>query len=81
MEKKCLAILEVSQKQAFIFSSNKLQDNVINSAIIAWVTQPKFFEEVIADRSIYSEEINFAYAGGGHAVLIFDTKEQAKEFV
>lgn len=81
MEKKCLAILEVSQKQAFIFSSNKLQDNVINSAIIAWVTHPEFFEEVIADRSIYSEEINFAYAGGGHAVLIFDTKEQAKEFV
>lgn len=81
MEKKYLAILEVSRKQAFIFSSNKLQDNVINSAIIVWVTDSDFFETVIQDRTIYSKEKNLVYSGGGYTVLVFDTKEQAKEFV
>lgn len=81
MERKYLVILEVSQKQAFIFSSNKLEDNIINSAIIAWVTDSDFFEKTIGDSAIYSEEKNLVYTGGGHTVLVFDTREQAKEFV
>ncbi len=81
MEKKYLVILEVSQKQAFIFSSNKLKDNVANSAVIAWVTDSDFFQEVIGDASIYKEENNLVYAGGGHTILVFDSKDQAKEFV
>ena len=32
-----LVMLEVSQKQAYIFGSNKLKDNIRNSAIIAWI--------------------------------------------
>ncbi len=81
METKYLVIMEVSQKQAFIFSSNELKDNVTNSAIIAWVTNPKFFEEQISDRSIYSTEKNIVYSGGGHTVLVFDKEENAEKFV
>lgn len=40
-----LTILEVSQKQAYIFSSNKLKDNVTNSAVIAWVMDGDYFEK------------------------------------
>ena len=58
MNQKYLAILEVSQKQAFIFFSNKLKENVINSAIIAWVTSSFFFETITGDPAIYSEEKN-----------------------
>lgn len=81
MIKRYLVILEVSQKQAFIFSSNKLKENVVNSAIIAWVTDSDFFHEVINDNTIYQEEENLVYAGGGHTVLVFDTRDRAKEFV
>lgn len=81
MAKKYLVILEVSQKQAYIFSSNKLKDNVTNSAVIAWVTDSDFFQEIIDDTAIYQEEENLVYAGGGHTVLVFDLEEQAKEFV
>ena len=48
-----LTILEVSQKQAYIFSSNMLKDNVVNSAVIAWIMSPKYFSEVIGDRNIF----------------------------
>ena len=51
-----LTILEVSQKQAYIFSSNMLKDNVVNSAVIAWIMSPKYFSEVIGDRNIFDEE-------------------------
>ena len=40
-----LTILEVSQKQAYIFSSNMLKDNVVNSVVIAWIMSPKYFSE------------------------------------
>lgn len=39
-----LTILEVSQKQAYIFSSNMLKDNVVNSAVIAWIMSKSFKE-------------------------------------
>ena len=35
-----LTMLEVSQKQSYIFSSNKLKDNITNSAVIAWIMSP-----------------------------------------
>ena len=81
METKYLVIMEVSQKQAFIFSSNELKDNVTNSAIIAKVTSPEFFEEVIKDKNIYNTNKNIVYSGGGHTVLVFDKEENAEKFV
>lgn len=80
MCKRYLTMVEISQKQAYIFSSNKLKDNVINSAVIAWITHPEFFEKVTADKSVFSIEQNLVYFGGGHTVLEFETDEKAKLF-
>ena len=51
MNERYLTILEVSQKQAYIFQSNELRSNVLNSADIAWITSGEylFFTE-----SVYS---------------------------
>ena len=79
-----LTILEISQKQAYIFESNKLRDNIINSAVIAWVMSAEYFEEKVAEHNantIFSKEKNIVYSGGGHTVLEFETKEQAHTFV
>lgn len=80
MCKRYLTMIEISQKQSYIFSSNKLKDNILNSAIIAWITHPEYFEEVTADESVFSMEKNLVYFGGGHTVLEFETHEKAKLF-
>lgn len=72
-----LLIVEVSQKQAFIFGSNKLRDNVEASAQIAWVTSPDYFMR--AAGNLYTED-GMVYAGGGHTVLCFENEEKAKAF-
>lgn len=74
-----LTILEVSQKQAYIFSSNMLKDNVVNSAVIAWIMSPEYFSEVIGDS--FDEKKNVVYSGGGHVVLEFADRTVAKDFV
>ena len=80
MGTRYLTILEVSQKQAYIFASNKLQDNITNSAVIAWVMSPEYFEQKAASAELFSIEKNLVYSGGGHTILEFSSKEQAKEF-
>lgn len=72
-----LSILEVSQKQAYIFSSNRLRDNVANSANIAWVTSSDYFQSIGAS---YQEAENLVYAGGGHTVSQFHSQEEAETF-
>lgn len=79
MSTRVLTILEVSQKQAYIFASNKLRDNITNSAEIAWVLDPEYFSDKTAD-TVFSEEENLVYAGGGHTVLTFSARGQAVEF-
>lgn len=74
-----LTILEVSQKQAYIFSSNMLKDNVVNSAVIAWIMSPEYFSEVIGDS--FDKKKNVVYSGGGHVVLEFADRDTAKDFV
>lgn len=72
-----LVMLEVSQKQAYIFGSNKLKDNIRNSAIIAWIMSPEYFEQVINAPEKFNQKDNLVYSGGGHIVLEFPTKESA----
>lgn len=74
---RVLMILEVSQKQAYIFGSRKLRDNIERSAEIRFVTSEKFFKQLCPE--CYSKE-NMVYSGGGHTVLQFDTLEAAKHF-
>ena len=73
-----LLILEISQKQSYIFSSNVLKDNIKNSALIAWVTSSDYFQKRCPQE--YDEDSNLVYAGGGHTVLCFDTEDAAKAF-
>ena len=69
-------ILEVSQKQAYIFASRKLKDNCTRSQQIADVTSRAFFRDAWPR---FSEE-NMVYSGGGHAVVQFDDVESANSF-
>lgn len=78
---RVLAILEVSQKQAFIFSSNKLKDNIENSDIIAWITSANFIEQVVDDKNKFDRNNNLVYAGGGHTILEFEDEVKAKEVI
>lgn len=75
---KVLMILEVSQKQNYIFSSKNLSENVTRSEQIACVTSSKFFPDKAG--AFYCEEKNLIYVGGGHAVLQFACQDQAKSF-
>lgn len=75
---RILTILEVSQKQNYIFSSKKLRANAERSDEIAYVTGSEFFRE--SAQALYDERENLIYAGGGHTVLQFDNREQAVAF-
>ena len=60
MGERYLVITEVSQKQAYVFSSNKLKDNVTNSEAIRRVTSEKYL-------SRFSDKFRTVSEGGGHA--------------
>lgn len=70
--------LEVAKKQAYIFKSTSLKDNVSRSNHIAYVTSSDFFGDIAND--FYKTEENLVYSGGGHSVLKFDSKEKAVKF-
>lgn len=72
---KYLAILEVSRKQEYIFSSKKLKSNALRSAEIAYVTSSEFFSDAAPD--LYQPEEHLVYCGGGHSVLQFSDREAA----
>ena len=76
---KTLVITEVSSKQAYIFSSNKLRENIRRSEEIAYVTGNRAPVELAG--AYYSEPENFVYSGGGHAVYQFDSGDAATAFV
>ncbi len=80
MAERYLTILEVSQKQAYIFQSNELRNNILNSAVIAWVMSESYMEKVAGDAADFSEEKNLVYSGGGHTVLEFGTRDKAVRF-
>lgn len=75
-----LTILEVSQKQAYIFASNKVQDNIVNSAVIAHVLCPDYLNKILSDTG-YTDSNNMVYSGGGHTILEFENPEVAKKHV
>lgn len=75
---KVLLILEVSQKQAYIFSGKGLKDNIARSANIARVTSDAWFREKAG--GLYNTDKNLVYSGGGHTVLQFPCREDARAF-
>lgn len=80
MKERYLTILEVSQKQAYIFQSNELRSNILNSAVIAWIMSEDYMEKTIQDVSLFESDRNLVYSGGGHTVLEFETKDKAVLF-
>lgn len=79
MEFNWIQILEVSQKQSYIFNSNLLRENAEHSRLIDWVISSEFFQRVISD-DYYTPEQNLVYTGGGHTILHFATKARADAF-
>lgn len=73
-----LTILEVTQKQAYIFGDKHLMENVKRSSLIEVVTSPRFFKSI--PDSGYQPD-NLVYAGGGHTILQFDSADSARHFV
>lgn len=78
MAERYLVILEVSQKQAYIFGYKKLKNNIIASDVIRYVTSKEFFKSAVPDKY---EDSNMVYDGGGHTILEFAAEDLAKEFV
>lgn len=74
-----LTILEVSQKQKYIFSSNVLSENIYNSDTVARITSGKYIESVVNDARLFQMEDNLVYAGGGHTIMVFPNEKQAKQ--
>lgn len=75
---RVLMILEVSQKQAYIFGSNKLRINLQRSDEIRYATSSAFFAQAAPE--LYRESEHFVYSGGGHTVLQFADLETARAF-
>lgn len=75
---KVLMILEVSQKQNYIFARKRLRENAARSGDIAYVTSSAFFREIAP--ALYREEENLVYSGGGHTVLQFNGHDRAVAF-
>lgn len=88
-----LMVLEVSQKQAYIFGTSVLSENAMRSLEIAFVTSKHFFSYALAmfDRSgtekrALLESIEkkvqgyLIYSGGGHTFLRFPNKTEADYF-
>lgn len=75
---KQLMIIEVSQKQAYIFSSRDLEENRKRSLEIVRVTSEAYFQQVCPEG--YTSTKNMVYTGGGHAVLQFPDKPSADDF-
>ena len=73
-----LTILEVSQKQAYIFKSNRLRENVNRSEQIARVTSADYFTDHCP--GLFDIDKNLVYSGGGHIVLQFDKQDDALDF-
>lgn len=74
-----LTILEVSGKQSYIFSSNKLKDNVHRSAEIAYMTSLEGIKKLTNGTGTFTDN-NLVYAGGGHTVLEFSDENSAVSF-
>ena len=70
---KYLVVMEVSQKQGYIFQTNRLVEQIGASILIRELTEelPKKF----------STEQEFVFAGGGKSVYEFPTDTEAKNFV
>lgn len=69
--KKLLLIMEVSQKQAYIFKNKELKKNIDASYTIDEITSSGYFNKLFSG-CIITKKMNLVYSGGGHTILVFD---------
>lgn len=77
MSERCLMMIEVSQKQTFIFRNKHLKDNIYASKLIQYITSEKYFKSVAGREFALGSVV---YNGGGHTILEFACKEDAQAF-
>lgn len=77
MSERYLMMIEVSQKQAFIFKHKLLKNNIYASSLIQYMTSEAYFKEKAQQEF---EKGSVVYNGGGHTVLEFANKDDAKAF-
>jgi len=81
-----LLILEVSQKQAYIFGDKRIRENAERSLRIVCATSSAYFETLAAQHPdgsgvpLYDASQNLVYTGGGHTILRFPSRETACAF-
>lgn len=68
-----LVVIEVSQKQNYIFRTNRLKENIGASIVIRRIT-----EEI---PNHFCESSHFVFAGGGKSVYSFESEDRAKIFI
>lgn len=85
--------IDVSKKQEFIYSTNKLKENISRSMIIKLITEN--FDEmeygnydltvlnkvVVLSREVRLHQGEFVFSGGGNSVIKFKNKEDATNFI
>lgn len=86
MSEKTLIMFEISQKQQFIFRTNRLLENIGSSHIIRELTTNPIklfnnsnFKNYLKE-PIDLPEASYRIVGGGSATFIFDKKEDAQTF-
>lgn len=72
-----LMMIEVSQKQAFIFQNKRLANNIYASNLIQYITSEKFF---ITTAPQEFKKGSVVYDGGGHTILEFSCRDDAQAF-
>ncbi len=78
---KTLAILEVSQKQAYIFGDKRLRENRRRSRAIRAATEELWMECLPESLTQEERQQRLVYAGGGHIILQFESRAEAEETV
>lgn len=75
-----LVVMEVSQKQGYIFKSNRLAENIGASILIRDITEelPEQIVKKLAEER--QEKAGLVLRGGGKSIYAFSTEACAKEF-
>ena len=76
-----LVVMEVSQKQNYIFKTNRLAENIGASILIRSITESLAKEIAVEIEEKYQQTCEIILEGGGKSIYAFTSEECAREFV